>query len=129
MEFINEFDYDIDLKVNFIDGGMTNDAVNPKRSCQNEDSKEYFGQFVEKNEEIINIPAGTNIRLIKTLKLPASQIGYNYGCVTYSIPKQKSTVQKTGIGYDVLIRKAGLIDIKVKGELQSILELVNFTTQ
>ena len=114
MQFINEFDYDIDMKLNIIDGGMTNDAVNPKRSCQNEDSKEYFGQYVKEHEETIHIAANSKKEVIKSLKLPLENIGYNYGCVTYSIPKKKTNVQKEGIGYDVLIRKAGLLDIKVK---------------
>jgi hypothetical protein len=85
---------------------MTNDSIDPKRSCQNESSKEYFGKYAKEHEQLVTIPAKSSKKVTSSIQLPKEQLGYNYGCVTYSIPKKKTEVKKEGIGYDVIIRKA-----------------------
>ena len=55
--------------------------------------------------------------------MPTSKVGYNYGCVTYSVPDGKITKQG-GLSYNVVVRKAGFIDAIVKGKIISKLDVL-----
>ncbi|MFA7285035.1 MAG: hypothetical protein WC004_04425 [Candidatus Absconditabacterales bacterium] len=122
LEFINTTDYDVPLKVNFVDGGLTADQ-DARRACKNEISKDGFGKYVQGDLTTVTVPAKSSTKLMKTLTMPASKVGYNYGCVTYSVPDGKITKQG-GLSYNVVVRKAGFIDAIVKGKIISRLDVL-----
>ncbi len=122
LEFSNTTDYDVPLKVNFIDGWITADQ-NARRACKNETSKDWFGQYVKGNNSTITIPTKWKTKVIKTIKMSDAHIGYNYGCVTYSVPNGQVT-KKGGVSYNVVVRKAWFIDMIVKGKIVSRLDVL-----
>lgn len=122
LEFTNTTEYDVPLKVNFVDGWLTADQ-NARRACKNEISKDWFGKYVQWDATTIMVPTKSSTKLIKTITMPTSKVGYNYGCVTYSVP-DGNMMKQGGLSYNVVVRKAWFIDAIVKGKIISRLEVL-----
>lgn len=113
----------VKIELGFVDGTITNDAEQ-RKACEPEGSKQQFGQYVTIKEKIIEVPANTTIETHASLKFGDDASGMIYGCATAKIVDD---TKKEGM-FEVVSRRANFIDVSVKWQLRSSVEIVNQAT-
>lgn len=111
----------ITMKINFVDGTVTNDTEQ-KKACQPESSTERFGKFISIAQTDYLIQPEQTLEVHATANFPTSYAWMAYGCVTYQ------AVGEWGGGdsmFNVLTRKANFIDILVEGKIEMWVSIVD----
>ncbi len=104
----------VTIKINFVDGTITNDS-DQKKACQPESTKDRFGKYISIPQTEYRLQPQQSIEVHATAEFPISYAGMSYGCVTY----QAVGESEWGNGmFNVLTRKANFIDILVEGKIE-----------
>lgn len=118
---VNGGNTDVTVKVNFVDGTITNDAEQ-KKACQPEWSKEQFGQYVTIEDTEFFLAANSTVETHAKLTMPQDAAGMVYGCMTLQIAGEWAESDEM---IQVISRRANFIDVAVKGEVRPSLQIVN----
>lgn len=113
----------VTIKVNFVDGTITNDS-DQKKACQPESTKERFGKYISLPKTEYRLQPQQSLEVHATAEFPVSYAGMAYGCVTYQAVGEN---EATNWMFSVLTRKANFIDILVEGKIELWLSIKDQT--
>ena len=119
----NTWPNEVTVKLNFVDGTITNDAEQNK-ACQPEGTRSKFGKYVTFDNPEFDLPPQKTSELHAKVNFPGGYAGMSYGCVTSQIIGQDLS---DGGMFQVLSRRANFIDVLVNGEIKLWLNVIPVT--
>ena len=122
----NKHTEELAVKLNFVDGTITNDAARNK-ACKNEDQIDIFWKYVVlswNDTHIYNIPAESAIQEYANFTLPGGYAGKLYACATLIL--MEKTDLATGAMFTVVNRLWYPIEILVSGDIMLDFNLINY---
>lgn len=109
------------IKLDFVDGTVTNDA-NQNKACRNPGETDLFGQYMSVPNKQFTIPASSAVIMSGELNFPGGMAGVVNGCITYSLDQEATQDGMLSIN----VRKANFLDILLNGTLINDIELTDF---
>ncbi len=106
----------MNIKLNFVDGTVTNDSEH-KKACKDEWNTQAFAKFVHFDSDIIHLNPGETVEKHATLKFPKGMWWQKLWCVTYY---QAGALAHTWNDMlRILVRKANFIDVNLSGKISA----------
>ncbi len=100
------------IKLSFIDGTFTHDALKNK-ACLTDADVDKFWKYVTGYEQFITLKAWETIQKNAQILYPKGMDGIYYGCIAYTVIGSTGKNVPNVTGFTVLMRRARFIDITV----------------